>query len=74
MEKIRFHIALSSAEFLHYYNGSARVLIVTAEDGRTIQLPAGRFRQFVSESGIYGYFQIVLDDQNKLESITQLSD
>ncbi len=73
MGKIRFRIALSSDEFLLYYNGSASTLIVKAEDGRRVQLPAGRFRQFVTTEGIHGHFEITLDDRNKLVNITKLS-
>ncbi len=73
MEKIRFQILLSADEYLRYYNGSASALIVKAEDGRRVQLPAHRFRQFVTKEGIHGHFEIALDDHNKLMTITKLA-
>ncbi len=73
MEKIGFHIALSADEYLQYYNGTASALIVKADDGRRVQLPAGRFRQFVTQDGIHGYFEITLDENHELLSIKKLS-
>jgi len=73
MDRIRFHIELSADEYLQYYNGTASALIVKADDGRRVQLPAGRFRQFVTQDGIHGYFEITLGDKHKLLSITKLS-
>lgn len=72
MKRHCFYINLTSQEYLHYYRGHASAVIVKAEDGRTIQLPANTFRPFVTASGIAGRFELTLDDQNKLIDLRQL--
>ena len=69
---IKFSIALSADTFLHYYRGNARSVIVRAEDGRRIQLPAANLRPFLLSDGINGEFELTLDDNNKLLHIRRL--
>jgi hypothetical protein len=63
---------LSADAFLSYYRGSARSVIVRAEDGRRIQLPAASLRPFFLSDGINGEFELTLDDTNKLLEIRRL--
>ena len=70
--QIRFRIDLAAEAFLRYYQGTARAVIVRAEDGRRVQLPAVKLRPFLLADGIQGWFEITLDDQNKLLSIRRL--
>lgn len=69
---IKFSIALSADVFLHYYRGNARSVIVRAEDGRRIQLPAVSLRPFLLSDGINGEFELTLDDNNRLLDIRRL--
>jgi len=70
--QIRFRINLAAETFLRYYQGTAKAVIVSAEDGRRVQLPAVKLRPFLLTDGIQGRFEITLDDQNKLLSIRRL--
>lgn len=70
--RLRFSIHLSSEEFLLHYQGLAKALIVYAEDGRRVQLPAQNFRRHITRDGLHGRFEVELDDNNKLLSITRL--
>jgi hypothetical protein len=70
--RLRFSIHLSSEEFLLHYQGHAQALIVRAEDGRRVQLPAKNFRRHITAEGLHGRFEVALDDNNKLLSITRL--
>lgn len=72
MQRHRFQLAISAETFLHYYRGAARAVIVQAEDGRTIQLPANSLRPFVTASGVVGRFELILDDHNKLVELRRL--
>ncbi len=74
MTRIRFRIALPSDAFLKYYQGVARAVIVSADDGRRIQLPADRLRPFLLEDGIHGRFEILLDKDNRLMEIQRIAD
>ena len=70
--RVRFHLALSSEAFLHYYRGTAGAVNVQAEDGRRIQLPASSLRPFVTHEGIRGWFEIAFDERNKLIELSRL--
>ncbi|MCG8428177.1 MAG: DUF2835 domain-containing protein [Chromatiales bacterium] len=72
IQRIRFRLSLTSQEFLHYYQGHAQAVIVRAEDGRRIQIPAHILRKFVTPSGISGRFEMRLDSTNKMLSIEQI--
>ncbi|MCB1830834.1 MAG: DUF2835 domain-containing protein [Chromatiaceae bacterium] len=69
---IKFSIALSADRFLHYYRGNARSVIVRADDGRRIRLPAANLRPFLLSDGINGEFELTLDENNKLLDIRRL--
>lgn len=70
--KIRFRLSLSSEEYLRYYQGQAHAVMVLAEDGRRIQLPANCFRPFVTRDGLQGRFEVELDANNKLAQISRI--
>ena len=70
--RLRFRINLSNEEFLRHYRGSAQAVIVLAEDGRRVQLPARNFRNFITKDGIQGRFEVELDDNNRLIKITKI--
>ncbi len=72
VSKIRFQLDISQQEYLRYYSGSAQFVIVQAEDGRRLQLPAANLRPFVSAAGIQGRFEMLLDEDNKLLELIKL--
>ena len=72
MKKITFGLSVSADQILRYYSGNAKAVIVTADDGRTLQIPADRFRPFVTQNGISGRFEITLDAHNKLIDLRKL--
>lgn len=72
MKRHCFQLNLSAQEYLPYYRGQVSALIVQADDGRTIQLPANSLRPFVTASGIAGRFELTLDDNNKLIHLRRL--
>jgi len=73
LTRIRFQVSLSQERYLRFYQGTASAVIVYAEDGRRVQLPANRLRPFVEQQGIHGRFEMVLDQDNKLIEIVRLS-
>ncbi|MEJ1296805.1 MAG: DUF2835 domain-containing protein [Candidatus Sedimenticola sp. (ex Thyasira tokunagai)] len=70
---IRFSLKLSAEKFLRYYKGSAHAVIVYADDGRKLQVPARNFRPFITDDGIYGRFELTLDKDNKLLEMKKIS-
>ena len=69
---VKFRVALSTDAFLRYYRGQANAVIVRAEDGRRIRLPAANLRPFLLSDGINGEFELILDDENKLIDIRRI--
>ena len=72
-QPIRFKLTLSSNEFLRYYQGSARQIIVTANDGRRITFPVEHLRAFVTHAGIDGEFELRFDHRQRFVSLQRLA-
>jgi hypothetical protein len=70
---IRFTLELSADQVLRYYQGRANQVSVLAEDGRRVEFPVQALRPFVSRQGVQGYFEILIDDNNRLLRIDRLS-
>lgn len=62
----RFRLAIPAEEYLAYYRGNAKAVVVRSDDNRTIRFPASAIREFVSHDGVYGRFEITFDENNKL--------
>jgi len=73
MQRIRFRIDLPAEHFYRYYQGAAQTVQVEARDGRRIQLPAINLRPFLSSEGVYGNFELIIDNNNKLLKIRKIS-
>jgi hypothetical protein len=69
---IRFRLNLSTEHYLRFYQGRANRVSVIAEDGRRIEFPANALRPFVTRLGVQGYFQLVVDADNRLLSLEQI--
>ncbi len=70
--KIRFYINVSNEEFLKIYQGTANALLVRAEDGRRIQIPANNFRKFVTPAGLVGHFEMEINSDNRLINLVRI--
>lgn len=67
--EMRFQLHISSEEFANYYRGHARAVVVLADNGQTLSLPASAFQPFVSHQGIAGRFVVQFDQQFKLVNL-----
>jgi len=72
--KLRFRMAISAEEASRYYQGTARFVVVTAENGQKIQFPAQHIRPFITQLGVNGLFSIQFNDENKLISLKRIAD
>ncbi|RCU52659.1 MULTISPECIES: DUF2835 family protein [Corallincola] len=64
-----FNVRLSFHEFQALYKGQASTVLVSDQYGRRIQLPATRFRPFLSQRGIEGRFELQTDSENRFVSL-----
>lgn len=69
--KYYFHFSLSHTEFLPYYQGTAQTVVVRSTEGKRIQFPAMHMRQFVTPTGIQGFFCMTTQN-NKFLSLEKI--
>ncbi len=69
---IRFRLDLSYDQYLAVYQGVAKTIITTADDGRRVLFPAGNIQRYLNKNGIQGYFEMELTAQNKFVGIKKL--
>jgi predicted transcriptional regulator len=74
MSEYRFRLAISAQEYLAYYEGAARAVVVTLGSGQRLQFPAEFLRRFVSREGVHGTFVLRVDVNNKLQAIERVGD
>ncbi len=64
MNRYEFQLSISSEQYLDYYRGTVRQVIVRAHNGKSVQFPASLLQQFVTMDGIRGTFALICDDQH----------
>lgn len=72
MPTMRFSLNISSEEYLRYYRGTGKTVVVIEEGGRQIQFSAAKLRPFVSHAGVQGWYEIEFDHNHKFVSLTAL--
>lgn len=60
-----FSMRMNAGQCKKFYQGAVTGIVVTCDNGQTVQIPAMRFRSFVTSAGIAGRFRLTLDDNNK---------
>ncbi|MDA0147522.1 MULTISPECIES: DUF2835 domain-containing protein [Vibrio] len=65
MNHYYFRLDISYQTFLAHYSGAASSVLVTTENGLRLQLPATRFRPFLTQIGLKGRFRLTTDQNNK---------
>lgn len=68
----RFKLSITREEYLSYYSGAAQWVVARAFEGETVRFPASFLREFVAEDGVYGVFEMTVDDRDKLLSLKRV--
>lgn len=66
-------MALSERKCKGYYAGEIKYVVVTDDNGKTIQLPMSRFRPFMTRYGLRGRFRLLVDNDNKFIDLQQIA-
>ena len=69
--KYYFSLNITANEFLPYYQGTIKNVVVTTTQGIKVQFPAMHLRKHLTASGINGYF-CLQTQQNKFLSLSKL--
>lgn len=67
-----FRLNVSYQAFLSHYAGSASTVMVMTEQGLKLQLPASRFRSFLTQLGVKGRFRLTTDQNNRFLNLEQV--
>jgi len=70
---IRFKLNLGYDQYLAVYQGIAKTVTVIADDVRRVELGGRNMHNYISKTGIQGYFEMELTPQNKFVGIKKLA-
>jgi len=72
MNRYEFQLRITADQYLDYYRGTARHVIVRCTTGQKVQFPASLLQQFVSTDGIMGTFALTCDDELRNSRLERL--
>ncbi|RBW65955.1 DUF2835 domain-containing protein [Vibrionales bacterium C3R12] len=72
MNYYHFSLSISYQAFFSHYSGAASTVQVVTENGLRLQLPASRFRPFISQIGLKGRFRLTTDQNNRFIKLEAL--
>ncbi|WP_165311333.1 DUF2835 domain-containing protein [Vibrio ziniensis] len=72
MQHYYFSLNISYQAYLAHYSGAASSVLVVTEQGLRLQLPASKFRPFLSQIGVKGRFRLITDQNNKFIKLEML--
>ena len=70
--QFQFSLHISTEDYIAYYEGIARYVLVITFEGLKLKFPASFLRQFLTHDGIHGLFEIEIDHNNKLVDIHRI--
>jgi hypothetical protein len=73
MKRYEFRLQISADQYLDYYRGVARHVVVMCRNGKTVQFPASLLQRFVTEEGIHGDFVLTCDEEHKGADLRRLT-
>jgi hypothetical protein len=72
MNRYEFHLRITADQYLDYYRGTVRHVVVRCTAGQNVQFPASLLQQFVTTDGIAGTFALTCDDQLRNSRLERL--
>jgi hypothetical protein len=65
MNRYEFHLRITADQYLEYYRGTARLVVVRCTTGQNVQFPASLLQRFVMAEGIRGHFVLTCDENHR---------
>ncbi|MCG9657724.1 DUF2835 domain-containing protein [Vibrio mediterranei] len=72
MKQYYFNLSISYQNYISHYTGYASSVLVVTDERLKLQLPASRFRPFLTQLGIKGRFRLITDQNNKFIRLESL--
>ena len=73
MNRYEFHLRISAEQYLDYYRGAIRHVVVRCGNGQTLQFPAALLQRFVTREGVHGDFVLLCDEAHKCVDLHRLT-
>jgi hypothetical protein len=73
MKRFEFRIDITAHQYLSYYRGSIKHVVVQCTTGATVQFPASLLTPFITESGVHGQFVLTCDDDNQSSELRRMT-
>lgn len=68
-----FSTSLSYTECEDLYLHHIKYIVVTASNGKRVQLPKENLKKFIRPEGLKGSFEMIIDANNKILSINRIA-
>lgn len=72
LNEYELSISATYAECERLYLTGNNTVVVKATNGLSVQLPTKNLRPFVTPDGIHGRFKLIVNKQNKIQSLTKI--
>ena len=72
VHRYEFELDLSPEEYLEYYRGVLKQVMVRSRSGKTVQFPAALLQPFLLPDGIHGRFALTCDQNFKHPFLSRL--
>jgi len=72
MNQYEFYLRITAEQYLDYYRGTVRHVMVRCATGQTVQFPASLLQQFVTPEGITGHFALTCDEHHRNSRLQRL--
>ena len=72
MNRYEFQLRITADQYLDYYRGTVRQVVVRCTTGQNVQFPASLLQQFVTPEGIRGSFALTCDEHHRNPRLERL--
>ncbi|ORU94439.1 MAG: topoisomerase II [Cycloclasticus sp. symbiont of Bathymodiolus heckerae] len=72
VQRLIFKLAISAEQYLSVYKGHAKAISTLSIDGRRIEFSAEKVKPFLTRDGIYGVFEMQINEKHQFLSIKKL--
>ncbi|MCJ2376618.1 DUF2835 domain-containing protein [Vibrio sp. ZSDZ34] len=72
MKQYRFTLNIPYHLYQTHYSGTVSTVVVHSDEGLRLQLPAAKFRPFLTQTGVKGRFMLITDHNNKFIRLESL--
>ena len=71
-KQYHFNLEISADDYLRYYQGGARNVVVNTHQGLRLRFPASALRPYITKEGISGQFALLADENNKMLELRRI--